>query len=133
MYKRQAVAPAALPATAPQEPPPLLDVRAGVAALMGDEALYRRLLVMFHEREIDFFARFRAASEQGDGDTAMRCAHDLKSAAGTLGMPALQRAATALEEACRLRGEAAALEPLLQAVQRQLEPVLASLREKSLA
>ncbi|HEY9064440.1 MAG TPA: response regulator [Burkholderiaceae bacterium] len=122
----------ALPAPAPQEPLPSLDVRAGLAALMGDEALYRRLLAMFRERESDFVARFRAARDQGDADTAMRCAHDLKSAAGTLGMPALQRAATALEEACRLRGEASALEPLLQAVQRQLEPVLLKLREKDL-
>ena len=48
-------------------------------------------------------------------------------------MPALQRAAAALEEACSLRGEAATLEPLLQAVQRQLAPVLASLHEKGLA
>jgi signal transduction histidine kinase/CheY-like chemotaxis protein/ligand-binding sensor domain-containing protein len=119
----------ALPASAPEAPPPSLDRRAGVAALMGDEALYRRLLVMFHEREIDFVARFRAARERGDGDAAMRCAHDLKSVAGSLGMPALQRAAAALEEACILRSEAAALEPLLLAVQRQLAAVLASLRE----
>jgi hypothetical protein len=41
--------------------------------------------------------------------------------------------AAALEEACSLRCEAAALEPLLQAVQRQLAPVLASLHEKGLA
>jgi CheY-like chemotaxis protein len=114
----------ALPAPAPQAPAPTLDMRAGVAALMGDEALYRRLLAMFREREIDFVARFRAACEQGDGDAATRCAHDLKSVAGSLGMPALQRAAAALEGASRLRGES---EPLLLEVQRQLEPVLASL------
>ena len=88
---------------------------------------------MFREHEIDFVARFRAACEQDDGDATMRCAHDLKSVAGTLGMPALQRAAAALEEACSRRGEAVALEPLLQAVQRQLAPVLASLHEKGLA
>ncbi|MBX3607197.1 MAG: response regulator [Piscinibacter sp.] len=123
----------ALPATAPAPPAPPLDMRAGVAALMGDEALYRRLLVLFHERESAFVPRFRAACERGDGDAALRCAHDLKSVAGSLGMPALQRAAAALEDACRLHGEAAALEPLLQAVQRQLAPVLASLQEQGLA
>jgi HPt (histidine-containing phosphotransfer) domain-containing protein len=123
----------ALPAPAPDAPPPSLDMRAGVAALMGDEALYRRLLVMFREHEIDFVARFRAACEQDDGDAPTRCAHDLKSVAGTLGMPALQRAAAALEEACSRRGEAVALEPLLQAVQRQLAPVLTRLHEKGLA
>jgi len=123
----------ALPALAPEAPPPALDMRAGVAALMGDEALYRRLLALFREREIDFVARFRAACEQGDSDAPARCAHDLKNVAGSLGMPALQRAAAALEEACSLRGQAAALEPRLQAVQRQLAPVLAGLHEKGLA
>ena len=108
-------------------------MRAGVAALMGDEVLYRRLLALFRERETDVVARFRAACEHGDVDAATRCAHDLKSVAGSLGMPALQCAAAALEEACGLPGDAAALEPLLQAVQRQLVPVLASLHEKGLA
>jgi CheY-like chemotaxis protein/HPt (histidine-containing phosphotransfer) domain-containing protein len=111
----------------------LLDVRAGVAAVMGDEALYRRLLGMFRERETDFVARFRAAGARGDRDAAMRCAHDLKSVAGSLGMPALQHAAAVLEEACRQHADAATLEPLLRAVQGRLEPVLASLREQGLA
>jgi HPt (histidine-containing phosphotransfer) domain-containing protein len=100
---------------------------------MGDEALYRRLLMLFRERETDFVARFRAAGEQGDHDARTRCAHDLKSVAGSLGMPGLQRAAAALEEICILRGDAATLEPLLQAVQRELVPVLASLQEQGLA
>jgi signal transduction histidine kinase/CheY-like chemotaxis protein/ligand-binding sensor domain-containing protein len=121
----------ALPAA--EAPPPALDMRAGVAALMGDEALYRRLLAMFTEHESDFVARFRAACEQADSDAPTRCAHDLKSVAGSLGMPALQRAAAALEEACDRHAETAALEPLLQAVQRQLAPVMASLHEKGLA
>jgi CheY-like chemotaxis protein len=125
----------ALPAPPPesQSALPPLDVRAGLAALMGDEALYRRLLAMFRERETDFVARFQAASGQGDRDARTRCAHDLKSVAGSLGMPALQRAAAALEEACRLRGEMPSLEPLLKGVQRELDPVLASLHEKGLA
>jgi len=123
----------ALPSPAPEAPLPALDMRAGLAALMGDEALYRRLLALFREREVDFVARFRSAREHGDSDAPTRCAHDLKSVAGTLGMAALQRAAAALEEACSLGGEAAALEPLLQAVQRQLAPVLANLQERGLA
>ncbi len=119
------------PVPGPEAPPPL-DVRAGLAALMGDEALYRRLLAMFRQRESDFVARFRAACAQGDGDAAMRCAHDLKSVAGSLGMPALQRAAAALEAASRQRREAAALEPLLQDVRRELVLVLDSLHEQGL-
>ncbi|WP_128000198.1 hybrid sensor histidine kinase/response regulator [Piscinibacter defluvii] len=112
-----------------ETPLPTLDKRAGVAAVMGDEALYRRLLGLFRERESDFVARFRQARRQGDEEASTRHAHDLKSVAGTLGMPALQRAAAALEEACRQRTEASSLEPLLQAVERELAPVLASLAE----
>jgi signal transduction histidine kinase/CheY-like chemotaxis protein/ligand-binding sensor domain-containing protein len=123
----------ALPAPAPEAPPPSLDMRAGVAALMGDEALYRRLVSMFRKQETDIVARFRSAAAQGDAAAQTRYAHDLKSVAGSLGMPALQRAAAALEEACRQRGEAASLEPPLQAVQRELASVLASLQEKGLA
>jgi CheY-like chemotaxis protein len=123
----------ALPAHESEAPPPALDMRAGVASLMGDEALYRRLLTLFRERESDFVARFRAARRHGDDDAAMRCAHDLKSVAGSLGMPALQRAAAALEDACNRDGETAALEPLLQAVQRELAAVLSNLQDKALA
>ncbi len=120
----------AVPAPAPQAPPPALDRHAGVAAMKGDEALYRRLLAMFRTREADFVVRFRAACEQGDPDAPTRHAHDLHSVAGSLGMPGLQRAALALEEACRLHADAAALEPLLRAVERELATVLASLQEK---
>ncbi|MDR7269689.1 signal transduction histidine kinase/ligand-binding sensor domain-containing protein/DNA-binding response OmpR family regulator [Pelomonas saccharophila] len=123
----------AQPAPRPQAPPVALDMRAGVAALMGDEALYRRLLLLFRQRESDVVARFRAALERDDGKAALRCAHDLKSVAGSLGMPALQRAAAALEQACSPDAEAAALEPLLQAVERELAAVLAQLNEKGLS
>jgi CheY-like chemotaxis protein len=126
-------APVAAPAPSPQAE--LLDMRAGLAAVMGNEALYRRLLRMFLAREADFAVRFRAAAEQGDRSGATRCAHDLKSVSGSLGMPALHRAAAALEEACG-RDEAmsmSALEPMLEAVQRELTPVLDSLREQGLS
>jgi CheY-like chemotaxis protein len=118
----------ASPALSPLAPPPSLDVKAGLAALMGDEALYRRLVALFREQVVDFVPRFRTADEQGDVAARTRYAHDLKSVAGSLGMPALQHAATALEDACRLRGEAESLEPLLQAVQRELATVMSSLQ-----
>jgi CheY-like chemotaxis protein len=112
-------APAALPG---------LDTRAGLAALQGDEALYRRLLVKFREREADFEARLRDARAREDGEAAIRCAHDLKCVAGTLGMPALQRSAEALEAALvaahEQGGGEAAIEPLLENVTRQLEPLV---------
>ena len=109
-------------------PPPGLDTRAGLAAVRGNEALYRRLLAKFRQREADFEARLRDARSHGDAEAAIRCAHDLKSVAGTLGMPALQRAAEALEAALVAVHEQgaseAAIEPLVADVTRQLEPLV---------
>jgi hypothetical protein len=48
-------------------------------------------------------------------------------------MPALQRAAARLEEACSQGVETVGLEPLLQVAERELSAVLASLQEKGLA
>ena len=109
---------------------PGLDASAGLAAAMGDEALYRRLLGMFREREASFAARFQRAREAGDAAACTRYAHDLKNVAGSLGMVTLQRAAADLESACqqadgRLSGVPVdevvlVLEPLLGALRREL-------------
>jgi signal transduction histidine kinase/DNA-binding response OmpR family regulator/tetratricopeptide (TPR) repeat protein len=120
---------APVPAAAP-EPVPGLDLGAGLAAMNGNQALYQRMLGKFRLHEADFEARVRHAQAQGDTMAAVRCAHDLKGLAGTLGMPGVQQAATALEAAL-LRvheqgtGEAA-IEPLLQEVARQLAPLVSA-------
>ena len=109
---------------------PGLDASAGLAAAMGDEALYRRLLGMFREREASFASRFQKARDAGDTAACARYAHDLKNVAGSLGMVTLQRAASDLETACqqaggRLNGVdvddvVLVLEPLLGALRREL-------------
>jgi signal transduction histidine kinase/DNA-binding response OmpR family regulator len=127
--------PAALQAGGPSGPADLpdlpmlagLDARAGLAGVMGKPDLYRRLLCMFRDRERDFAERFAAARAQGDTATCTRCAHDLKSVAGTLGMPALQRAAAALEAACEQDAGSENVERLLDTVIRQLRPLLEGL------
>ena len=133
-WVRPAAAPAPPPPPPADEPDdewgavPGLDARAGVEALMGDRALYRRLLHMFCRRETDFEARFRQARASADSAAAARCAHDLKSLAGRLCRPALQPAASALEAACADGAGDAAIEALLQDVLSRLEPVLRGLR-----
>ncbi|MGM9490582.1 response regulator [Ideonella sp. YS5] len=109
---------------------PGLDASAGLAAAMGDEALYLRLLGMFREREASFASRFQKAREAGDAAACARYAHDLKNVAGSLGMVTLQRAAAALEAACQQAGSrlngvpmdevVLVLEPLLGALRREL-------------
>ena len=103
-----------------------VDTRAGLAGMMGDNALYRRLLCVFRDGQADFESRFRAARAAGDLDTATRMAHDLKSMAAALGIHAVQPQAQALEEACRRQADD--IDALGRSVARQLGPVIASLQ-----
>ena len=122
------------PGGAPRDVLAGLETRARLEAAKGREALYRRLLGKFLQREADFEVRLRSARANGDVEAAIRCAHDLNSVASTLGMLALQQAAEALETAlvvAQEEGAAAesAIEPLLQAVNHQLEPLMHTLPE----
>jgi signal transduction histidine kinase/CheY-like chemotaxis protein len=103
-----------------------VDTRAGLAAMRGDEALYRRLLGLFRDGEADFQERFDAARAAGDGVAAMRMAHDLKSTSAALGMQAVHQAAAALERACSERADN--IDVLAQEVARLLDPVIEGLR-----
>jgi PAS domain S-box-containing protein len=134
------IRPAAAEARAPsaiagddRRPDPLagltgVDSRAGVAAMMGDAALYLHLLKMFRDREADFADRFRAARAQGATTTAMRMAHDLKSVTGSLAVLAVHEVAGRLELACLEGVDEAAIDALVQAVARPLGPVIAQLK-----
>jgi len=114
---------------------PGIDVRDALASVMGDEALYRRLLRMFRDHEADFLARFTAVRTAGELEAAARLVHDLKSAAGTLGMPAVRHAARALEQACERGAGEAEIDALAQRVAAELDLVIAALQplEASLA
>jgi PAS domain S-box-containing protein len=105
-----------------------VDSRTGVAAMMGDSTLYVHLLRMFRDRESNFAERFRAARSRGATAAAMRMAHDLKSVTGSLAVPDVHRAASALERACIEGDDGAHIETLLQAVDRPLGQVIAQLQ-----
>ena len=105
-----------------------IDSRAGVAAMMGDDTLYRHLLRMFRDRESGFAERFRAARAAGRKEAAMRMAHDLKSVAGALAVPEVNLAAAKLEQGCNDGVDDADIETLLLDVVRPLDPVIAGLR-----
>ncbi len=105
-----------------------IDARRGLDNVGGDEAFYRRMLGLFLDSEADFVQRFRAARAAGDGTTAMRAAHDLKSEAGTLGMHSLEEAATALERACSEGARDADIDDMLRNVTNLLNEVVDELR-----
>ena len=134
------VRPAAAPAVPPTAgtPPvvpadalaelPGIDASVGRASTLGNDKLYRRLLLKFRDAQADFVPSFRAALTADDVVTSMRLAHDLRALAGTLGARALEQSARALEIACSKGAGHAGVEPLLGIVERELERVLAGLR-----
>ena len=105
-----------------------VDSRAGVANMMGDEALYRQVLRMFCDRETGFAERFRAARAAGRAGEATRMAHDLKSVAGTLALPAINLAAARLEQGCNDGSDDTGIERLLQDVAPLLDAVIAQVQ-----
>jgi HPt (histidine-containing phosphotransfer) domain-containing protein len=106
---------------------PGIDAKIGLAAAMGDVALYTRLLTMFRDSQRDFETRFLKASEQGDPADRQRAAHTLKGLAGTLGAQALETCAAALEVACINGAGADRIVDLLQRTCVELDKVMAGL------
>ncbi len=126
--------PAPAPVSAPGAPVPAdlaalpgIDVHAGLATVMGNADLYRRLLRKFHEGQSDFAERFAAALQDADPHAATRCAHTLKGVAGNLGAKGVQTAAQTLEAACHEGQPSEAVAHLLDLVLAELVPVLAGI------
>jgi two-component system sensor histidine kinase/response regulator len=80
---------------------PAIDMAAGVARLNGDHEMFGRVLRRFAESFAATPDDIRAALSQRDGELAVRLAHTLKGAAGTIGAGMLQEAALRLEQSLR--------------------------------
>ncbi|MCP5352847.1 MAG: PAS domain S-box protein [Chromatiales bacterium] len=104
---------------------PGLDVTAGLATAQDDAALYRRLLLRFHDEQIDFARHFNAARHDPDPQATTRAAHTLKGLAANIGANRLRAAASALETACRDRHTD--LDAPLGAVLDVLDPLIGAL------
>src|SRR6185369_10796792 len=75
----------------------LLDSRAALARVNGDQATYRRLLQRFLKTHAEDLRSLNAARAQGDTERATQIVHTLASAAANIGASQLQRAAQGLE------------------------------------
>lgn len=109
-----------------------LDVRSGLARVMGKTALYRTMLEKFVSGQADAVAQLQTALGQEDWTLAERLAHTIKGGAGNIGAQPVQVAAAALEHACRERDAQAArtglarLAPELEACRTALQTFLAN-------
>lgn len=109
--------------------PPLegIDTDSGLAVTQMNTPLYRRLLNKYGESQWDFVAQFRDLQQGDDLQSIIRLPHTLKGVSGNIGAKKVQKAAAALELACKEQKSAAEIESLLSAVDRELKPVISAL------
>jgi HPt (histidine-containing phosphotransfer) domain-containing protein len=84
---------------------PVIDHAGGIARLMGDSALFARVLERFRNEYRNAAANIRRALDDGDGALALRQAHTLKGAAAMIEARPLRGAAQALEQILRTGGD----------------------------
>jgi two-component system sensor histidine kinase/response regulator len=104
--------------------PPAIDYANGAARLMGDAALFARVLVRFRKEYRHAADAIRGALAAGDVQLAQRLVHTLKGAAGMIEAVPLRDQALALEQALRQGGDPV---PQLARLERALERVLREL------
>ena len=104
---------------------PAIDHAKGVARLMGDAALFARVLVRFRKEYQHTAGALRGALAAADLPLAQRLTHTLKGAAGMIEAVPLRDAAQALEQVLRQGGDPAPhlarLEPALERVPCELD------------
>jgi len=104
-----------------------IDTKAGLATVMGNSKLYRRLLLKFRDANEGFAGHFAAAQADADAGAAIRVAHTLKGTAGNIGARGIAAAAGELEHACKSGQPAKTIEGLLAKTVAELEPVIRAL------
>jgi HPt (histidine-containing phosphotransfer) domain-containing protein len=118
----------------PRTPPPPADAllpainhTGGIARLMGDGALFARVLARFRNEYRQAAAGIRAALDGGDVALALRLVHTLKGAAGMIEAVPLRREAHAVEQMLRNGDGGAPAHAALARLQAELERVLREL------
>jgi HPt (histidine-containing phosphotransfer) domain-containing protein len=118
---------------------PAVNHAGGVARLMGDGALFGRVLARFRNEYRQATAGVRAAYDQGDMPLALRLVHTLKGAAGMIEAVPLRRQADAVEKLLRagagaddVHGSLVRLQDELERVLRELDALASTLPEHAL-
>ncbi|MCS0633698.1 Hpt domain-containing protein [Telluria mixta] len=114
---------------------PAVNHAGGVARLMGDGALFGRVLARFRNEYRLAAAGIRTAHDQGDTALALRLVHTLKGAAGMIEAVPLRRQADVVERLLRtgagdIHGSLACLQDELERVLRELDALALTLPER---
>jgi HPt (histidine-containing phosphotransfer) domain-containing protein len=104
-----------------------IDIETGLTRTRGDEAFFKRLLIMFRDANRNFGNDFKAACAAGDFTVPERLAHTLKGSAGTVCAQGIYLAAGELERVVHQRASVTEIEQILSAVLTELNPVISTL------
>jgi HPt (histidine-containing phosphotransfer) domain-containing protein len=108
---------------------PGFDLDEGLQRLMGNRALYRKLLVNFATQYARAGAEIRRALDAGDFDQAHGLVHAIKGVAGNLAAKELQQQSVALEKLVKhadRRPPAEEMDPAFEAFRESLERTLSA-------
>jgi HPt (histidine-containing phosphotransfer) domain-containing protein len=114
---------------------PAVNHAGGIARLMGDGALFGRVLARFRNEYRQAAAGIRVAHDQGDTALALRLVHTLKGAAGMIEAVPLRRQADVVERLLRtgagdVHGSLARLQDELERVLCELDALALTLPER---
>ena len=117
---------------------PAVNHAGGIARLMGDGALFARVLARFRNEYRQTAAGIRAALDGGDTQLALRLVHTLKGAAGMIEAVPLRRQADVVEHALRtgtrdVDAAVARLQDELERVLRELDTLAGTLPDQPAA
>jgi HPt (histidine-containing phosphotransfer) domain-containing protein len=114
---------------------PAVNHAGGIARLMGDGALFGRVLARFRNEYRQAAAGIRAAHDQGDAVLALRLVHTLKGAAGMIEAVPLRRQADVVERLLHtgtgdVHASLVRLQDELERVLRELDVLASTLPER---
>jgi len=117
---------------------PAVNHAGGVARLMGDDALFGRVLARFRNEYRQAAAGILAAHEEGNPQLALRLVHTLKGAAAMIEAVPLRRQADAVERALHagtgdVHGSLARLQAELERVLCELDTLASTLPARTAA
>lgn len=110
-----------------------IDMESGLRRVMGNEQLYRKILLKFRDHHSHAVDSIRQAVEAGDWELAQRVAHTTKGVAGNIGANELHAVAEQVDLACKEQQPEAVeskLAPLADAISRVIA-ALATLDSES--
>jgi HPt (histidine-containing phosphotransfer) domain-containing protein len=107
-----------------------LDTELGLRRVLGKVSRYLSMLEKYVAGQKGAITEMRQAIAAGDRDTALRLAHTTKGVSGNIGAQVVQRLAETLEQALKDGAPMDGMPALVDALQEQLDPLVAAITDQ---